>query len=304
MKENNGFEKAKGFASSFLNKASDLGKKAADGIQKGADSVSEKMKAKSLERRKEKLNPLFPDEFEKRKNTLPNIIQIVSDVERKDIDVCEGAIGWSEIVNEEEVFFLYEEFAEDCGIRFIPVRKRGDIYCADRFNKNTYINASEVHKRASDEKLAELEHIAYMLGAKRCCVEIVESEEDRQSAGFSFSLKHDTAKANGGASSSSGSLAKQSGKGVSKFEGARQPRRPKLKWFADDDNINNLVDMCCTDERTIKHKTLELNGVYSSSISRKVACAVDKLGALSGKLSLERDAIKEHCSKLLFEIEF
>ena len=95
---------------------------------------------------------------------------------------------------------------------------------------------------------------------------------------------------------------KQSGKIISYFEGHDEPKAPSLKWFAHDDNIKGLIDMRFN--KAIKSTVLELKGASSATMSKKVACAIDNVMKISGKISMESNAVKEFSKILIYEIEF
>lgn len=294
-------KKGKESFAAFLSKTADASKKAAAGIQKGAQNLAEQTKKNMYEQRMKHYNPLFPDQFRSEDFRLPNVIEIVDDAVRKNIDVCEGAIGWLDTVNDVEILHLYDEWVDESGINFAPKWKCDCIYCVDQFDRNKYINMNSVFGMANEERLAELESIAYSLGAKMCSVEIVESDAELET-------KKMSAKAGGvvegGASAHSKNASKQSGRIVSYFNGSDTPTRPTLKWFAHDDNIKGLIEMRCSDANSIKSKVLVLQGSSTSSVSRKIACAVDKMVKVKGSMSMEKQSMKEHSSKLIYEIEF
>ena len=79
---------------------------------------------------------------------------------------------------------------------------------------------------------------------------------------------------------------------------------PVLKWFAHDENIKHLIEMRCSDNNSIKSKILELKGSSSATMSKKCACAIDKILNIKGSLSMEKQTIKEYNNILLYEIEF
>ena len=124
-------EKLSGAFKAFKSKASDLGKKATDEIQKGskealdwgkkaasevqrnAKDFGEQTEKTLYEQRVRKYNPLFKEKFFDDSFHLPNVIQIVDDAVRRDIDVCEDAIGWTKKLNDVEVLFLYDEFVKE-----------------------------------------------------------------------------------------------------------------------------------------------------------------------------------------------
>ena len=292
----------------FLNlgkKTVDISKQAASSVQKGIENIVEQTKQNLHEKKVKKYNPLFPDDFRSDNFHTPNIIRIVDDAVRKNIDICEGAIGWIECVNEAEVLNLYDEWVEESGLQFVPMWKCDNIYCVDAFNRKRFININSIFTKATEEKMAELENIAYCLGAKSCSVEIVEMDKQINASSAKLKLKTPSMiKADNEFSISSKNSNSQSGKVATKFEGHRRPVQPQLKWFAHDDNIKGLIEMRCNKVRSIKSKVLELNGASSATMDKKTACTIDKLLKIGGSISMEKQALKEHSSVLMFEIVF
>ena len=282
-----------------MNKASEISKKTAVKIQEGAENLSEQTKKSLYEQRMKKYNPLFKETFRSKQFRLPNVIEIVDDAIRRGIDVCEGAIGWTDKINDVEILHLYDEWIKESKIQFLPVAKCDSVYCVDPFDKTKFINVSSAFERTTSEKLAELEHIAYCLGAKSCSIEIAETNTQLDTAKIKMS-----AKSNLEASSFSNQRNKQGGKNVSYFEGNNTPTQPNLKWFAYDDNINGLIEMRFTGNNSIKSKVLELNCSSSVTMSQKTALAIDKILKVKASMSMEKKAIQEHCSKLIFEVDF
>ena len=169
-KEKSGNDKLK----DVFNNAWGFSKKVADNVQKEANVLYEKAKENSYERRMKKYNPVFPKQYKSKDFVVPNMIVISDDIERREIDVCEGAIGWIENSNGMEVLYLYEEAVKMRNIDFIPYPACGTSYYVDNFNKGRYIKIDSIFAKAHEERLAELERIAYELGAKSYSIEIVE----------------------------------------------------------------------------------------------------------------------------------
>ena len=301
--------------SGFLQKTSDLGKKTISDVQAGANDLSEKMKQDSYQRRLKKYNPLFPDVYQSVSFNLPNMIMIRDDAERKGIDVCEGAIGWLGNESGMEVLYLYDEFVPACGITFVPSADCDAIYYVDSFDRSRFIRIDCIFNKAHEECLAELEHVAYCLGAKSCTIEISESSLEVNTS------KKKTAFGGGGVlrgvkvsstenteqNISSRKTEQRSGKNYIKMKGHQNPKRPELKWFANDNTIKNLIDGRCSGEVEIECKTLELSGSSSATMSQKTACSIDNaVGAmkLAGSSNMEAQAIRENHSTLYFSIEF
>ena len=266
-------------ASDIGKKTVDIGKKAADGVQKGAKALSDKTKNDSYLRRMKKYNPLFPHNYTSSEFKLPNMIVIVDDAVRRGIDVCEGAIGWLDKENGMEVFFLYDEWVKESGIQFIPAPKCEDIYYVDNFDRNRFIRVDYIFSKAHEEKLAELEYIAYSLGAKSCSIEIIEDNSSDDMEDFSQETKtkgHGIAISENVKDKSRHKTSNhRSGRSTTYFEGNNEPVVPQLKWFANDDNIKGLIEMRCSTNDLIKSKTLILEGTSSQTMSRSVACSID-----------------------------
>lgn len=301
----------------IVQKTSETGKQVAlnvaENVQKSAKDFAEKSKNDEYERKMKKYNPLFPDKYHSTEFNLPNMIVIVDDAVRRDIDVCEGAIGWLSNQKGMEVLHLYDEYIKESGIQFVPAPICDAVYYVDRFDRSRFIQTECIFTKAHEERLAELKNIAYMLGAKYCSIEISESSSQMEAK-----KKHVEAKlgAKGFNATSTESATQESayeghvsrsGKIEAKFEGSEEVKRPDLKWFMHDDTIKRLVDMRCENKNAIKSETLILEGSSSATMSKKTACAIDnavgKIG-VSGNANMEGQALKEERSKLIFMVEF
>ena len=170
----------------------------------------------------------------------------------------------------------------------------------DPFDKGKFVNAKHAFERTIEEKLAELEHIAYCLGAKSCSVEIVEINTSAVSAEKSVSLENE----NNEIAISTASKSRQSGKNATYFDGNNQPKQPTLKWFAHNDNIKNLIDMRCSGDNSVRSKELKLDCSTSATMSQKAAIAIDKLSKVSGSLTAAKQCEQEQNNRLIFEVEF
>ncbi len=301
--------------SDAIHKTSELGKRVTTSVQKTAKDISAKAKNDAYTRKLKKLNPLFPDKYFSDSFNLPNMIVIVDDAERRGIDVCEGAIGWTSNQNGMEVLHLYDEFINDCGIQFIPTPICDAIYYVDRFDRTCFIQTDCIFSKAHEERLAELQNIAYSLGAKSCSIEIVESSVESSSAKANYEAEENnivrglkiSASAKSEQKSSYKGKSQRSGKLDIQFSGSDDVKIPDLKWFAHDNNIKNLINMRCNNTNSIKNQTLVLEGAASATMSKKTASSID--GAISkmstkAKCNMEGQATTENHSKLIFNIEF
>lgn len=292
---------------SFLHKSADLGKKIAKTAVDTTTTTVEKIKDKNEQYKKEKLNPLSHKEYKSKSFNLPNVIKIVDDAERRDIPVCEGAIGWRATENNTEILYLYDEAKDISGLEFIPTFQCNAVYCVYPFDHKKFIKADCIFSKTHEEKLAELENIAYCLGAKSCSIEIVTSEETGNKSKTSISLGFNKVGIATEQNQAQSMLQRNAGKTVVAFKGHDNPTRPTLKWFAYDDTIKNLIEMRCNQPDSLKSRTLELSGASSATMSRQTAIAIDmvlKKQKVSANNKMEAQSTKELNNKLLFDIEF
>ncbi len=301
-------EKSKEAFSSFLKKTSEVGKNVADSVQKSATELSEKMKEDSYQRRIKKYNPLFPDEYNSATFRLPKLIIISDAVSRQQIDVCEGALGWRDRESDTEALCLYNDSLDLGNIEFFPNAVCDAAYYVDTFNPNRYIRVDCIFKKAHDERLAELKNIAYMLGAKSCTIEITEEQVERTTASKNVSMN--LSKLAGVKNEHTATTERTSiisGKVSAAFEGNTSPRRPELKWFAQDDTIKKLIEMRCKKTNGLKSENLQLYGATSATMTQKAASSVDSVLdrlKLAGNFSMQFYAQSEHSSKIIFSVEF
>ena len=308
---------------------SELLQKTIADVQAGAVALSEKTKQDNYQRRMKKYNPLFPDVYQSADFNIPNLIVIVDDAVRRGIDVCEGAIGWLDKKSGMEVLYLYDEAVPLSKLQFVPCAACEAVYFVDNFERNRFVRVDCIFSKAHEERLAELKYIAHSLGAKKCTIEITESRTETSASKKKANLHANAAIryvynqdiSIEGKSTESGNLhhevssnknTQRSGRVCIRFEGSNSPKRPKLKWFAHDDNIKRLIDMRCKGDNSVQSEILEISGTSYATMSKATACSIDN--ALSvmklvekkdkGNATMEMQVVKENRSKLIFDIEF
>ena len=299
-------EKTKFSFADAMKKATDVAKKAAGEVQKGVGDFVDEQKRIAQERKIQKYRPITAKEFRSKDFKIPNVIEIVDDAAWKDDIVCEDAIGFRQDHDNVEFLHLYDEYVKKCGVQFIPVAKCDTVYCVDPFDRTRFIDISCIFMKTTEEKMAELAHIASCLGAKKCSIELLDANNENQ--GKTMDSQFAFPKLLNGAFNSAQSLKNANssgGKTELELNGSDTIQEPTLKWFAYDDNIKGLIEM--RRKHQIRSRTLELNGANSVTMSKKVACAIDSVFKgrnFTGMMSVEKRSVQEHNTKLIFEIEF
>lgn len=305
-------EKSTGAITKVLHKTADLSKKAASTLKTTATIVAEKAGEGSRSRRLKKYNPVFPSRFNSPDFHLPNMIMIVDDATYRDIDVCEGAIGSLVKINDVEILYLFDEAVADSGLRFIPSATCDAIYYVDNFDRSRFIRIDCIFSEALKGKIAELKYIARSLGAKYCSIEISESSSETQVSGQSHAVdahvNADALKCSASLNQSEKKDYQNRGKYEATFQGSDKPKRPKLKWFAHDESIQELVNGRCNNTNKTISDMLELHGSSSATISRQTAVAIDavyeKANRIGTQDSMDTQASKEQKTTLKYYIEY
>lgn len=296
-----------------VQKTTDVGKAVAIGVQDGVKEYADQTKKEAYERKLKKYNPLFPEKYRSEEFNVPNMIMIVDDAERRGIDVCEGAIGWLDKKNDVEILCLYDEAVAFSGLQFVPAATCDAVYYVDSFDRNRFVRLDYLLKKADEEKVAELEHIAFCLGAKRFSVQILEKQEDLSVIKNVISGAKNVIRGVENTDveaevESTATMYKMRGAiGKAEFSGNQTIRRPELKWFRYDENIKRLIEMRLEGKDTVLSKELKLEGATSATISQKTALAVDaavKGMGINGTASMEKQMKRESNSLLQFYIEF
>lgn len=265
-----------------------------------------------------KYRPVFPGEYMSDSFSIPNMIVISTDIDRRDIEVCQGAIGWMETAKNTDILFLYENFATESGLSFIPVVNTDTVYYVDSFDRNRYIKLDSYFDTMQSSKLAELEHIAFSLGAKRYTIEEVNSTKGITAAkrkaaekvGVHFGPGKKEQNVSAHIESESVAMSSRLSRKSAEFSGGSEPVYPNLRWFRHDDNINNLIDMRLSGRiknNDMKKYSIDLEGSDYSSISSSAAAKIDTVVSklnIGASYDISEQCKNESSHKLVFEIEF
>lgn len=305
---------------------------AADGAQKAANAISEGAKeaaeiagdslfiaSKMAQRaitdlRLAYYKPVTPTEYNELSGSLPRLIAIEDPGKRKEVDVCEGAIGWLSKNNDMDVLHLYSEFVAQCGLDFYPAPVVDSIYLRDHIDFRRFIDVSCFMEVAQSDRITELKQIAYKLGAKRCRLEMHKQSKTATlregglggkiiAPGYGNVSRNESASLKRTVESMSETLFEQT------FEGSANPIEPELHWFAHDKEMLDLIKTRCSADgtHTTKEYHMRLNKSTTMTLSvtaaEKIDGAIKQLGATCD-FTLKSEAQEESRSLLDFYIEF
>ena len=280
--------------------ASNAAKRAGGAISSGKKKVLENY-----------FRPVFPEQYASSDFDRPKMIAIANNADRKDIEVCEGAIGWSDTAAGEEVLHLYEDAVPTSGITFFPQALCDSVYYEDSLTPGRFINLDCYFDVLQKDRITELRRIAYELGARKCTLESIEEAKSVRMAKGGIGAKGKIGKIPAGDADVSHKSTSESRKRIvfsQTFEGNAEPRRPELKWFAHDQEIEFLISTRCNAGGNVtKSYRVELDSSSTQTMSEQLGAKLDKalskLGA-SCNFSLKGEALNESRRRLVFEVEF
>lgn len=286
--------------------AQNFGSKASDATKVAQDNLQEGLKAMKLKQ----LNPVFEEDYRNSDFRMPKLIHIVDYDKKHDDPLCSGSLGWIDTVKGVDVLNVYHSQLENLGFDFMPYVSSEELYYANAMQMNSFVNLSNYFAEMQQEKFAELERVAYKLGARRYSIQVEEEalELHTGESKRTMSLKLLGKKADASENNSYKEKRwNKIGTAVSSiFEEPTEPTVPELVWFRNDSSLKNLIEMRCSGLKLTK-RVLEFNCASTSTISKDMAGKLDatiKAMGASGNFSISSQVEQEMRKRLLFEIEF
>lgn len=264
--------------------------------------------------------PVFPDEYNSPDYKIPKMIVVKDESSRKGIDVCKGAIGWTDKIGELEALCMYEDWPKTCGLSFMPALSLDTAYYVHPFDSAKYVRVEDYIATMKKDMNAELADVAYCLGAKSCKIERMEKKsrsfhikghnknsgsaplcvdgvpvqgslEDREKASFGYADENEWHESF-----------------QQTFAGEAKASVPELRWYKDDSSINQLIKTRCSEGMNVsKTYRYEITNTYSACVGIGLAKKLD--GALAAikigqKGKLQSDLKKDSKMEYVYEVNF
>ncbi len=237
-----------------------------------------------------------------------SIIRIVPRDKKREMNiVCNGAIGYRETIKGIDLLSIYEEYAKDLGISFVPNISQTFFY-VDPFKEGMYVALDEYFTYFKKQRVNELEMVAQKLGAKRVTITFKEHERNFVKKNASGNVK---VQQNSVSASYDGENANEISMEIAAdivFSGHNEPIEPKLCYFKYESDISRLIQMRL-DQSTnqIQAKTYKFQCSQTLGIKESVAAQID--GVLHqlkcvGNASVSEETRKEGRTTLEYYIEF
>ena len=298
-----------------LSNAADKAKAIADDAADRARNANEQAQQMIADTKREidlrRYNPIFPENMTDPDFAMPRMIVIADEDERKNIEVCKGAIGWIAKAGGLQVLYLYDTAVSDYGFTFHPYPVLDSIYYEDSHEPSKYVNLSSFFSTMQQEQMAELQSIAASLGAKHCKLTSYEMKKEisLKKGGMSRKVKVDdlSIKQDASVEVRKENLAESKVEFDVRFEGSDKPVEPRLKWYANDQVIRDLIKSRIDGINPMKEYNLGLEYKTSESMpikaAEKVDAALKQLGATMN-FEFASEVMDESRRKLSLHIEF
>lgn len=294
-----------------------------DNIKEGTDDFEQKQLKAKREKDLRLLKPVFKEMLEQITSAsgisyvngfkMPAIIHVVEkDKKHKDSEACKHSFGHISTENGIKVLNVYPHHMKDLGVFFFPNMEK-EFYYVDPCHKNLYIDMQEYFSQLKIARVNELEQLAYSLGAKHFEIifksDVIEQKKTNKKA--ELGAKRGNKKLFDIKAEHRGSEVKRESIEVERkmdLSGHDDPQVPKLVYFQNDPDIQNLIFMRCDNKSYLKNKECKIKYSNSSGINEsdaaKIQGALDKMGGGTVGTTIMNEALNESCTTLIYRIEF
>lgn len=336
MKENNQFEQREN-KSVEENKKNRILKVVKEGVNNAADVLSsvkenvaatveeaaENIKTKAEEVREEIernfLKPVFPNEFISNHYEVPDMLRIISgDTKHESSKACEGSIGFIDVIQGYKVLNIYKKDIDVFFEKEIEGYKMHlnptvdfDFFHVHPCNKHVYINMNDYFESVKQDKIAELQKIAYDLGAKEVTINYLEETKTLTGNKYKATAKAKVAKknANGKIDINNKTSRKNSYSEdiIEHYEGSDNPKKPNLVYFRNSKSIENLIEERINGSHGVHEIDKIIKCSTSLGIKKSEAAKIDaafKFYKIQGNASVSSEVEEENRTIFKYHIVF
>ena len=314
-----GSRKAKDWAGVAGKDIQNSAEKTASSIENTVDKLKERARTIKEEMDRETYKPVFFEDYVSETFDMPSLIRVIdSDPKREKIEVCKGSIGFIDVIKNYRVLNLYKAFynqfvskeIDNKAVSFFPYFTE-DFFYIHPYERNIMVNMNNYFDQTKQERVAELQRIAYELGAKKITINFMEAKKSFTSKDIKANAK---GKVTGGnadieirETEKSSDSYTYSENITEEYEGSDSPKEPKLYYFSNESSIKNLIDMRLHGDHSVKHVIREVAYNTSNSINKSDAAKIDtafQTYKVSGNASVSSAVEQESRMKLRYVIEF
>lgn len=273
------------------------------------DTVKTNLDQNQKDRDLKNLRPIFESTLSDTDFFVSKLVRVTTmDKKHAESKICQNAIGHIDTYGGLEVINIYRDKAKYFGLTFFP-NNDAELYYVDPTDHDRYIELDNYFSQLKNERISELERIAFDLGAKH--FRVLYKEQTISSAKSNVNHKSKLSILKNGVNSdadlnistdkfSSVEIAAQSD-----FIG-HKPQEPVLRYLKHEPHILNLIELRMN-EAPITHKKMEIKLIESSGIKTNDAVKIDaaiKAMRFESRTSIVAEVNQESQRSFEYEIDF
>ena len=260
-------------------KAGEIAEAVGDGANQFGGRVVSTKNSMDLKRYK----PVFIEDIEKVEFQIPYMIRVVDQDSRSKVGVCQGAVGFFDIVKGMKVLTLLRDELGKISDDRMPVLQpdsNSSFYYRHPVFEDKYQELDSFFDTIQAARVGELREVAAKLGAKKVRVTFKEKKETISNKKAEMKMKGGkgkTSTADAGATQTASSQEKVSVHiGLdAEFNGSMFPVRPILQYYKGEKLIEGLVEARMNRKNKMKSETLILEQSKSVGITNAEAAKID-----------------------------
>lgn len=273
------------------------------------DTVKTNLDQNQQERDLKTLRPIFESTLSDTDFFVSKLVRVTTmDKRHAESKVCQNAIGHIDTYGGLEVINIYRDKVKYFGLTFFP-NNDAELYYVDPTDHERYIELDNYFSQLKNERISELERIAFDLGAKHFRVLYKEQTISSSKVNVNHKSKLNILKNSGNTDVdlnvsadkfSSVEIAAQSD-----FIG-HKPKEPVLRYLKHEPHILNLIELRMN-EAPITHKRMEIKLIESSGIKTNDAVKIDaaiKAMRFESRTSIVAEVNQESQRSFEYEIDF
>ena len=273
------------------------------------DTVKTNLDQNQQERDLKTLRPIFESTLSDTDFFVSKLVRVTTmDKRHAESKVCQNAIGHIDTYGGLEVINIYRDKVKYFGLTFFP-NNDAELYYVDPTDHERYIELDNYFSQLKNERISELERIAFDLGAKHFRVLYKKQTISSSKVNVNHKSKLNILKNSGNTDVdlnvsadkfSSVEIAAQSD-----FIG-HKPKEPVLRYLKHEPHILNLIELRMN-EAPITHKRMEIKLIESSGIKTNDAVKIDaaiKAMRFESRTSIVAEVNQESQRSFEYEIDF
>lgn len=278
--------------------------------QNAANTIRDNAEARSREKERRTLQPIFLDDLDSADFALPKLIRVTDmDKRHAESEVCQGSVGYISEQKGLRIVNIYKEALGAFGLSLYPDAD-SEIYYVDPSDRDKYIALDDYFSFLKIARINELQKIAQDLGAKHFKVTYTE---------HSSSTTNNGVKAKGNVRVGGGNISADvehdlSTSNNSNVEVAAEmqclghaPIEPKLYYLQREPSIQSMIALRMDKHSPMLHQKFTLKLSNSSGIKEKDAVKIDaalKAMKISESTTIISEAQSESRRFFEYEVDF